>query len=305
MLQKTKYIWFDGELVPWDSAKVHVLAYTLHYGLGVFEGIRVYKSVTGVPAVFRLKDHVRRLISSAKIVGINVGRTQEELEKAVEKTLKVNGLEEGYIRPIVFIGEGDMGLYAYTNPIHTIIAAWPWETYLGEEGLRNGIRVKTSSFARLHPNSLMTKAKVCGHYVNSILAKKEVKETGFDEALLLDANGYVAEGAGENIFIVKNGKLKTTPIDTVLEGITRDTVITLAKEMRIEVVEQRFTRDELYMADEAFLTGTAAEITPIREVDRIPIGDKKWPITRSLQERFFKIVRGEDEFHIDWLYFVK
>jgi branched-chain amino acid aminotransferase len=306
VLQKTEYIWFDGNFIRWDDAKVHVLTYTLHYGLGVFEGIRVYRCSGGFSAVFRLADHIKRLIDSAKIVGINIGVEQGELEEAVIATLKKNSLEEGYIRPIIFVGEGDMGLYAYENPVHIVIAVWPWGTYLGEEGLKNGIRAKTSSFTRHHINSSMTKAKICGYYVNSILAKKEAKEAGYDEAIILDAQGCVSEGAGENIFMVTGGKLKTTPPETILPGITRDTVITLAREMGIEVIEQKFTRDSLYISDEVFLTGTAAEITPIWEIDGRRIGrDTKWPITRRLQERFFKMVRGEDEVHLDWLSLIR
>jgi branched-chain amino acid aminotransferase len=301
MTVRADTIWMDGKLVPWDQAQVHVLAHTLHYGLGIFEGIRCYKGEKG-SAIFRLKEHIARLFASAHIVQMKLPYAPEQLEAAVVETVLANRLDACYIRPIAFIGAGEMGLYVKQNPIQVVIAAWPWGTYLGDEGLRNGIRVKISSFARHHVNISLTRAKVTGYYVNSQLAKCEAKEAGYDEALLLDTEGYVAEGPGENIFIVRKGVLTTTPLTSILEGITRDSVLQLAREAKIPVAEQRFTRDELYLADEAFFTGTAAELTPIREVDGRTIGSgKPGPITQQLQERFFSIVRGADPAHRAWL----
>lgn len=294
-MEKTEYIWFDGDFVRWDETKVHVLTHTLHYGLGVFEGIRVYECDKGLSGIFCLSWHVKRLFESAKIVGIKIPFDEEDIEKAIIDTVKINGVRAGYIRPIAFIGDGEMGLYAYDNQVHVAIAVWPWGTYLGEEGLKNGVRAKISSFTRIQVNSLMTKAKVCGNYVNSILAKKEAKELGFDEAILLDSEGFVAEGAGENIFIVKNNVVKTPTGQAILPGITRRVVMLFLKEFGIECREERFTRDELYTADEAFFTGTAAEITPIREVDGRSIGDGSFPIVRKLQEKYFKVTTGKDE----------
>jgi len=298
---KADKIWMDGKLVPWDEAQVHVLTHSLHYGLGIFEGIRCYKGEKG-SAIFRLKEHIARLFASAHIMRIKLPYAPEQLEAAVVETVRANRLEACYIRPIAFIGSGEMGLYVKQNPIQVAIAAWSWGTYLGDEGLRNGIRVKISSFTRHHVNISLTRAKVTGYYVNSQLAKYEAKEAGYDEALLLDTEGYVAEGPGENIFIVRHGVLKTTPLTSILEGITRDSVLQLAREATIPVAEERFTRDELYLADEAFFTGTAAELTPIREVDGRTIGSgKPGPITQQLQERFFSIVRGADPAHRAWL----
>jgi branched-chain amino acid aminotransferase len=301
MTIKADTIWMDGKLVPWDQAQVHVLTHSLHYGLGIFEGIRCYKGEKG-SAIFRLKEHIARLFASAHIMRIKMPFAPDQLEAAVVETVRANRLEACYIRPIAFIGSGEMGLYVKQNPIQVVIAAWSWGTYLGDEGLRNGIRVKISSFTRHHVNISLTRAKVTGYYVNSQLAKYEAKEAGYDEALLLDTEGYVAEGPGENIFIVRHGVLKTTPLTSILEGITRDSVLQLAREARIPVAEERFTRDELYLADEAFFTGTAAELTPIREVDGRTIGSgKPGPITQQLQERFFSIVRGADPAHRNWL----
>ena len=291
----------DGKLVPWDQAQVHVLTHSLHYGLGIFEGIRCYKGQQG-SAIFRLKEHIARLFASAHVMKMKLPYAPEQLEAAVVETVRANRLDACYIRPIAFIGAGEMGLYVKQNPIQVAIAAWSWGTYLGDEGLRNGIRVKISSFARHHVNTSMTRAKVTGYYVNSQLAKQEAKEAGYEEAVLLDTEGYVAEGPGENVFIVRNGVLKTTPLTSVLEGITRDSVLQLAREAKIPVAEERFTRDDLYLADEAFFTGTAAELTPIREVDGRTIGGgKPGPITQQLQERFFSIVRGTDLTHRAWL----
>jgi len=301
MLKESAYIWMDGKMVPWREASVHVLTHSLHYGLGVFEGIRFYKGEDR-SAVFRLKEHVERLLGSAHIVGMKIAFSQKEIEEAILETLRVNRLEAGYIRPIAFIGYGEMGLYVNENPIHLVVAAWPWGTYLGEEGLHRGIRVCISSFWRHHVNISMTRAKVTGYYVNSQLAKREAKEAGFDEALLLDVDGYISEGPGENIFIVKHGALQTTPMTSILGGITRDAMICLARERGIPIVQERFTRDDLYLADEAFFTGTAAEVTPIREVDGRQIGTgKPGPITRTLQSAFFDIVHGRDPGHSEWL----
>ncbi len=305
MIEKTEKIWLNGKLVPWDEAKVHVLTHTLHYGLGVFEGIRCYNTDKG-PAVFRLSEHVKRLFDSAKIFLMEIPFSQEEIQKAILETIKVNKVKECYIRPLVFIGEGAMGLYPEGNPINVAIAVWPWGAYLGDDGLKNGIRVKTSSFIRNHVNSNMSRGKVCGYYVTSQLAKKEAIACGYNEALLLDTEGYVSEGSGENIFIVRGRTLKTTPLTSILEGITRESIITIARDEGIEIIFERFTRDEVYIADEAFFTGTAAEITPIRELDGRSIGNgKPGPITRLLQERFFSIVKGKDEKYLHWLTFVE
>ena len=302
MVQKTKKIWMDGKLIDWEDARVHVLAHTLHYGVGAFEGIRCYKTEEGAPAVFRLKEHVDRLFDSAHILMLEIPYTAEEICQAVRKTLNANGLAEGYIRPVVFIGEGEMGLFARTNPVHVAIAVWPWGSYLGEEGLKKGIRAKVSSFNRHHVNAAMTKGKINGYYVNSVLAKWEVVKAGYDEAILLDTEGYVAEASGENIFIVRNGILQTTPLTSILPGITRDSVLTIARKMDLPVKEARFSRDEMYIADEVFLTGTAAEITPVREVDDRRVGTgKPGPVTKQIQEKFFDIVRGRDALFQHWL----
>jgi branched-chain amino acid aminotransferase len=300
MVTETKTIWMDGRLIPWRDATVHVLTHTLHYGLGVFEGIRCYQGTNG-SAVFRLKEHVERLFASAHVSCVDIPFSQKEIEQAVCETIRSNDLQSCYIRPLVFIGSGEMGLYVTSNPIRVMIAAWPWGTYLGEEGLARGIRVKISSFARHHVNVSLTRAKISGYYVNSQFAKREVKKAGYDEALLLDTDGYVAEGPGENIFIVRRGVLKTPPLTSVLDGITRDTIMTLAAELHIPVKEERLTRDDLYIADEAFFTGTAAEVTPIREIDDRAIGPgQPGPITLKLQDTFFAVVRGQAD-HPDWL----
>jgi len=296
------FIWMDGKFVKWQDAKVHVLTHTLHYGLGVFEGIRCYEGVDGNSYIFRLKEHIDRLYDSAHICEIKIPFKKEEIIKATKECLKKNKLKEGYIRPIVFVGDGPMGLYVEDYPVRVAIACWAWGAYLGEEGLKKGIRAKISSFTRHHPNVMMTKAKVSGNYVNSILAKKEAKHAGYDEAIMLDPEGYVSEASGENIFVVKNRKLKTTPLTTILPGITRDSIIQIAKELGYEVVEERFTRDELYLADEVFFTGTAAEVTPVREVDDRQIGEgKPGPITLKIQKIFFDIVKGKSKKHREWL----
>ena len=300
-MNKTEKIWMDGKLLNWDDANIHILTHTLHYGLGVFEGIRCYSTPDG-PAVFRLKEHVRRLFKSAKIFLLEIPFTEDEISTAILETIKQNKLQECYIRPIVYLGDGAMGLFPKGNPVRVAIAVWSWGAYLGEEGLEKGIRVKVSSFIRNHVNSNMSRGKVCGYYVNSQLAKKEAISCGYDEALLLDTEGYVSEGSGENVFIVKNGLLKTTPLTSILEGITRDSVMTIAKDIGIETREERFTRDEVYLADEAFFTGTAAEVTPIRELDGRIIGEgRRGPITEKIQSIFFDAVKGKNKKYKSWL----
>lgn len=301
-VEKTRQIWLDGQFVPWDDAQVHVLTHTLHYGLGVFEGIRAYRCDDDRSAVFRLREHAERLYRSAGIVEIDLPLPLEEIERAVLETLRVNALPEGYIRPLVFLGEGSMGLLPADNPVRVAVVVWPWGTYLGDEGLERGIRTKISSYTRHHPNVTMTQSKTCGNYVNSILAKREVTRLGYDEAIMLDTHGLVAEGSGENVFIVRRGVLKTPPLGSVLDGITRDSIVQIARDKGIEVVEQGFTRDELYIAEEAFLTGTAAEVTPIREVDDRVIGSgARGPITTTLQATFFDAVKGRDRKYESWL----
>jgi branched-chain amino acid aminotransferase len=304
-VEKGKQIWMDGRLVPWDDAKVHVLTYTLHYGVGAFEGIRCYRCHDGRSAIFQLDEHVKRLWNSAKILGLESPYGVEEMARACVDTVRANGLHECYIRPLIFVGEGEMGLAAFRNPTHLSVAAWPWGAYLGDEGLKNGIRVRTSSFQRYHVNTLMTKSKAVGHYVNSILASMEARSGGYDESLMLDVDGYAAEGCGENLFIVRDGQVKTPPIATVLEGVTRGVAIRLLREQGIDVIEQRFTRDEIYIADEAFFTGTAAEITPIRSLDDRAIGSgKPGPVTQKLQHDYFAVIRGERPDLVSWLTYV-
>jgi branched-chain amino acid aminotransferase len=302
MVQKVSKIWMDGKLIPWEEANVHILTHSLHYGLAVFEGIRCYLCQDGKSAVFRLREHVDRLFDSAQIGDIKIPYSKKEISEACKETLRVNQLKEGYIRPIVFIGEGVMGVYPGDNPIQVAVITWSWGAYLGEGALEKGIRVKVSSYTRHHVNVMMTKAKICGNYVNSVLAKREVMKMGYDEALMLDTEGYVSEASGENIFMVKNGVLKTTPLTSILPGITRDSVIQIAKAKKITILEERFTRDELYTAQEAFFTGTAAELTPIREVDDRIIGDgKPGPKTKELQASFFDIVKGKNPEYKEWL----
>jgi len=302
MVQKVSKIWMDGKLIPWEEANVHILTHSLHYGLAVFEGIRCYLCYDGKSAVFRLREHVNRLFDSAQIGDIKIPYSKREISEACKETLRVNQLKEGYIRPIVFIGEGVMGVYPGDNPIQVAIITWSWGAYLGEGALEKGIRVKVSSYTRHHVNVMMTKAKICGNYVNSVLAKREVMKMGYDEALMLDTEGYVSEASGENIFMVKNEVLKTTPLTSILPGITRDAVIQIAKAKKIPLLEERFTRDELYTAQEAFFTGTAAELTPIREVDDRIVGDgKPGPITKELQAAFFDIVKGKNPAYKEWL----
>ena len=291
--------------MPWDQATVHIMTHTLHYGLGVFEGIRCYNTPRG-PAVFRLDDHVKRLFNSAHIFLIDIPYTEGEIRKAILSTVKANKLKECYIRPIVYIGGGAMGLYPKGNPIQVAVSAWPWGAYLGEEGIEKGIRVKVSSFIKNHVNSQMSRGKISGYYVTSQIAKKEAISCGYDEALLLDTEGYVSEGSGENIFISRDNTLKTTPLTSILEGITRDSIITIADDLGIRTIETRFTRDEVYIADEAFFTGTAAEITPIRELDGRVVGDgKAGKITKKLQSVFFDIVKGKNKRYESWLTYLK
>ena len=292
MSDRDGLIWYDGKLVPWREATTHVLTHTLHYGMGVFEGVRAYKGEHNT-AIFRLQEHTDRLYRSAHILGMKMPYAKEEIFEAQRTVVRENKLESGYLRPMAFYGSEAMGISAKNLSVHVIVAAWPWGAYLGQEALDNGIRVKTSSFSRHHVNITMCKAKANGNYMNSILAHKEAEADGYDEALLLDVDGFVAEGSGENVFIIRNGKLYTPDLTSALEGITRDTIVQLAAELGIPVIEKRITRDEVYCADEAFFTGTAAEVTPIRELDNRMIGSgKRGPITTQLQAMYFDCVYG-------------
>lgn len=298
-------IWLDGQMVDWDAAQVHVLTHTLHYGLGVFEGIRCYRTADGRSAVFRSPEHVRRLFESAHINLMEMPFSRETVSEAILATLRANHLPDGYIRPLVFVGDGVMGLNPADNPIRVAVIAWPWGKYLGEEGMERGIRARISSFQRHYVNSKMTKGKTCGDYVNSILAKREALLDGYDEAILLDTSGFVSEATGENVFIVRDGVLKTPPVETVLDGITRASILELAREKGIPTQEGTITRDELYIADEVFMTGTAAELTPVREVDHRTIGaGKRGPVTKTLQDAFFDVVAGRNPKHLAWLTYV-
>jgi branched-chain amino acid aminotransferase len=295
-------IWLDGKLVDWDAARVHVLTHTLHYGLGVFEGIRCYRTDDGRSAVFRLAEHVRRLYESAHINLMEIPFSRETVSAAILETLRANHLPEGYIRPLAFIGDGVMGLNPADNPIRVAVIAWAWGKYLGEEGMERGIRARISSFQRHYVNAKMPKGKTCGDYVNSILAKREALLDGYDEAILLDTSGFVSEASGENIFLVRDGVLKTPPVETVLEGITRASILEIARERGIPTQESTITRDELYIADEVFMTGTAAELTPVREIDHRRIGSgKRGPLTKRLQDAFFDAVTARDRKHESWL----
>jgi branched-chain amino acid aminotransferase len=295
-------IWLDGEWVPWAEANVHILTHSLHYGLGVFEGIRCYRTDAGESAVFRLPEHVRRLYDSAHINLMKVPYEADVVSEAVCEALRRNNLEEGYIRPLVFIGDGAMGLHPGANPVRVAVIAWAWGKYLGEEGMARGIRAKVSTFSRHHVNAKMTNGKTCGDYVNSILAKREAVLDGYDEAVMLDTQGLVSECTGENIFVVRDGVIRTPLAHSVLNGITRDTMLTLARERGFEVVETTLTRDDLYIADEIFLTGTAAEVTPIRELDHRQIGaGHRGPVAEALQAAYFDAVSGRDPKHRDWL----
>jgi len=302
---RTDKIWMDGGMVPYDAANVHVLTHSLHYGLAVFEGMRCYKCADGRSAIFRAREHIRRLFESALILEMTIPFSPEELLKASAEIVRVNRLEECYIRPIAFYGEGEMGLSARGNQVRVAVAAWPWGAYLGEEAVKQGVRLKTSSFVRFHHNSLMPHAKASGQYINSILAGYEARRSGYDEALLLDVEGFVAEGSGENVFIVRDGRVRTPPVSSILPGITRDAVIKLMRRNGIEVAEELFPRDAVYIADEVFMTGTAAEVTPVREVDDRKIGGgRPGPITLKLQEMFHAALRGQDANCREWLYYV-
>lgn len=305
MADRDGVIWLDGKLVPWREAKVHVLTHTLHYGLGVFEGVRAYKTERGT-AVFRLREHTDRLFRSAHILKMAMPYDKNAVNEAIRTVVRDNKLESGYIRPMCFYGAEGMGLRADNLKTHVMVAAWTWGAYMGEENLRRGIKVRTSSYTRHHVNIMMCKAKANANYLNSMLALNEALSSGCDEAMLLDAEGYVAEGSGENIFIIRNGKLYTPELTSALDGITRDTVITLAGEIGLTVQEKRITRDEVYIADEAFFTGTAAEVTPIREVDgRMIGGGSRGPITERLQGMYFDQVHGRRREYPEWLTLVK
>ncbi len=302
MADRDGKIWMDGQMVEWRDAKVHILTHTLHYGCGAFEGVRAYNTVNGT-AIFRLQEHTERLMNSAKILRMKVPFTAEQLNQAQLDVVKANNLESCYLRPLLWIGDKKLGVSPKGNTIHAMVAAWAWGAYLGEEGLKRGIRVKTSSYTRHHVNITMTQAKAVSNYSNSILANMEATDDGYDEALLLDSAGFVSEGAGENIFVIKNGVIYTPDLSAgALNGITRNTIFHIAKDLGLEIVQKRITRDEVYIADEAFFTGTAAEVTPIRELDRIEIGaGSRGPITEKIQNAFFDIVNGRNPKYAHWL----
>jgi len=301
MSDRDGVIWYDGQLVPWRDATTHVLTHTLHYGLGVFEGVRAYDAEGGA-AIFRLQDHTNRLLRSAHILQMKIPYSAEELNEATRLTVAENGLQNAYIRPMSFYGSEGMGLRADNVETHTVIAAWDWGSYLGEESLEKGLRIRTSSYTRHHVNITMCKAKSNGNYTNSILSLQEARADGYDEALLLDPEGFVAEGSGENIFITRNNVVYTPDLTSALDGITRDTIIHFINELGLKLVEKRITRDEVYIADEAFFTGSAAEVTPIRELDRRTIGDgKRGPITTQLQTMYFDQIHGRRDSHPEWL----
>ena len=305
MADRDGVIWYDGELVPWRDATTHVLTHTLHYGMGVFEGVRAYNTPEGT-AIFRLQAHTDRLFDSAHIMNMKMPFTKEELNEATRAAVRENNLESAYIRPMVFYGSEAMGLRATGLKVRVIVAAWHWGAYMGDEALKTGIKVRTSSFTRHHVNISMTRAKANGNYINSMLALQEAVSGGADEAMLLDTEGYVAEGSGENIFLVKNGVVYAPEVTSCLNGITRSTILTLAAELGIQVVEKRITRDEVYIADEAFFTGTAAEVTPIREVDGRQIGiGSRGPVTEILQKAYFDLVTGQTSAHPEWRTLVK
>ena len=305
MADRDGVIWLDGELVPWREAKVHVLTHTLHYGTGVFEGVRAYHAEQGT-AIFRLEDHTDRLFRSAHILGMNIPYDKETLNEVQKQIVHENKLDSAYLRPMCFYGAEGIGLRADNLKVHVMVAGWEWGAYLGAEALEKGIRIRTSSYTRHHVNITMCKAKANGNYINSTLALQEALRDGYDEALLLDVDGFVAEGSGENVFIVRNGVIFTPDLTSALEGITRETIVTLAEEFGYKVREKRITRDEVYVADEAFFTGTAAEVTPIRELDGRKIGTGvRGPITEKLQSKYFDLVHGRVAEHMDWLTPVK
>ena len=305
MYDRDGFIWYDNEFVPWREASTHVLTHTLHYGAGVFEGVRAYETDRGT-AIFRLEDHTSRLFNSAKIIGMPIPFSPQQINQAQLDTVSKNSVQSGYIRPMCFYGAEGMGLRADNLEVHCIVAAWGWGPYFGQEKMKNGIRVKTSSYSRHHVNIAMCKAKLNGNYVNSMMALNEALTDGYDEALLLDVDGFVAEGSGENIFIVKEGKLYSPELTSVLDGITRKTVIELARSVEVPLIEKRITRDEVYTADEAFFTGTAAEITPIRELDNRVIGEEGMPgpVTKMLQTMYFELVHGKNDRYDSWLSYV-
>ncbi|QLC73520.1 branched-chain amino acid transaminase [Pseudomonas sp. LPB0260] len=305
MADRDGVIWYDGKLVPWRDATTHVLTHTLHYGMGVFEGVRAYNTPDGT-AIFRLQAHTDRLFDSAHIMGMKIPFSKDEINEATRAAVRENNLESAYIRPMVFYGSEAMGLRASGLKVQVIVAAWNWGAYMGDEALQVGIKVRTSSFTRHHVNISMTRAKANGNYINSMLALQEAISGGADEAMLLDPEGYVAEGSGENIFLVKDGVVYTPEVTSCLNGITRNTVLTLAEELGIKVIEKRITRDEVYIADEAFFTGTAAEVTPIREVDGRQIGaGRRGPVTEKLQTAYFDLVTGKTRNHAEWRTLVK
>ncbi|WP_422018545.1 branched-chain amino acid transaminase [Roseateles sp.] len=299
-------IWMDGELVDWRDAKIHVLTHTLHYGCGAFEGVRAYDTVNGT-AIFRLQEHTQRLFNSGKILRMKIPFSQEQVNDAQREVVKANGLKSAYIRPLIWIGSEKLGVSPKGNQVHLMVAAWSWGAYLGEEGMKRGIRVKTSSYTRHHVNITMTQAKTVSNYTNSILANMEATDDGYDEALLLDASGFVSEGAGENLFVIKNGVVYTPDLSAgALNGITRNTIFSICQDLGLKLVEKRITRDEVYICDEAFFTGTAAEVTPIRELDRIELGTgshagSRGPITEKIQSAFFDIVNGRNPKYAHWL----
>jgi branched-chain amino acid aminotransferase len=295
---RSDYIWYDGKLIPYDEATTHVLSHTLHYGLGVFEGIRAYEQPDGRAGVWRLDEHLDRLKDSMRMMRLEIPYSIAELREACLETLRQNQFTEAYIRPLAFLGSGEMGLGARSNPVNVIIATWKWGAYMGEDGMNAGVRLKTSSMTRNHPNAAFSRAKVVGHYVNSIVARYEANDDGFDEALMLDHNGYVAEGTGENLFVLKDGRVKTPPVCNILPGITRRTVLDIFEHIGIHVEETFFGRDAFYVADEAFMCGTAAEVTPVREVDYRPVGNgKPGVLTTEIQDTYRKAVRGQ----VPWL----
>lgn len=306
MADRDGVIWLDGQLVDWREAKIHILTHTLHYGMGVFEGVRAYQTADGRTAIFRLDDHTKRLLNSAKIFQLNVPFDFDTLNQAQKTIVKDNGLQSAYIRPLVWVGSEKMGIAAKDNTVHTMVAAWTWGAYLGEEGMKNGIRVKTSSYTHHMPNITMCKAKAVSNYPVSIMSNQEVTKNGYDEAILMDSQGYVCQGSGENLFLVKDGELHTPDLaGGALDGITRRTIIQFASDLGIKVHERRITRDEFYLADEIFMTGTAAEVTPIREYDDRQIGNgTRGQITEQLQTLFFDTVQGKNDKYQHWLNYV-